>query len=88
MRAFLKLYHEGVIIEAVQFRELLDIAMVPHCKFPVYKEMRAKYNSIISRNVKTLPPRPPDMSMDIGSQDAQNVMRSVFGAMKRGMGYG
>lgn len=88
MRAFLKMHTEAMIMEAAQFREQLDIAVTPSMKFQYYKDMRAKYNSIISRIAKIIPKKPVDMSLDIGSLEAQNLMRSVFGTMKRGIGYG
>lgn len=88
IKVFFKMYDEAIRMEAAQFRENLDIAMVPTMKFKYYTFMRERYNSIIFKNKRKLPPKPPDMHIDAGSQDAQNVMRGVFGSLKRGMGYG
>lgn len=88
IRAFFKMYQEAIHMEAAQYREQLDIAIVPAMKFSYYKEMRSKYNSLISRSPKIIPKKPPDMHIDAASPDARNVMMGVFSALKRGLGYG
>lgn len=88
IRAFFKFYEEAISMEAAQYRENLDIAIVPAMKLSYYKFLREKYNSLIFRNPSSLPPKPPDMHIDAASSDAKDVMMGLFRSMKRGMGYG
>lgn len=75
-------------MEAAQFRELLDIAIVPSMKLEYYKALRARYNDLIYQNSAGLPPKPPAMYLDSGSPEGRKVIMGAFRAMKRGLGYG
>jgi len=88
IRAFLIMHSEAMHMEAAQYRELLDISIVPSMKFSYYKFMRDKYNSLISRTPKVIPPKPSDMHIDAASTDARDVMMGVMRSLKRSLGYG
>lgn len=75
-------------MEAGQFRELLDIAIVPAMKLDYYKILRSRYNNMIYQDKAKLPPPPPDMLLDASSEEAKQAVMSVFRTIKRGMGYG
>ncbi len=84
---FFTLYQEGVKREASHFRELLDISAVPKMNLEYYKELRNRYNKYIYKNKPKLPTKPSDMMIDAASDEAREVVFSLFRGMKRGMGY-
>lgn len=74
-------------MEAAQFRERLDIAIVPSMKLDYYKILRSKYNQVIHQEKPQLPEAPPDMSLDAAGPEAKEAIMGVFRSLKRGMGY-
>lgn len=75
-------------MEAAQFRELLDISVVPSMKIEYYKAMRSKYNHLIHKLDPKLPPKPPEMYLPADGIEAREALMSIFRSVKRGMGYG
>jgi hypothetical protein len=88
MKVFGLMYQEANKMDAASYRELLDIAAVPSQPLNYYKQLRARYNSMIFPGPKELPPRPPSMYLKSDSPDRKDIVLSIFRAAKRGMGYG
>lgn len=75
-------------MEARQYREQLDIAIVPSMKLEYYRQLRSKYNRMINPKPASLPPKPPDYYIKADSKECKDLMFSIFKAAKRGSGYG
>lgn len=76
-------------MEAVQYRELLDISLTPNMQLVYYRTLRQKYNGIIfDRKDEKLPEKPPEMYLPADGPEARDAVMSVFRSLKRGMGYG
>lgn len=75
-------------MEAIQFRETLDITMAPSMKFEYYKDLRNKYNKLIFRSMPKKPELAPDIRLDAAGVEAKEAMMGVFRSLKKGMGYG
>lgn len=88
IKAFNQLYKEACKIDALEHRELLDIAAVPSYSIEYYKELRAKYNRMIFPGPKKLPEKPAAMYLPSSSPDRKDIVLGLFRAVKRGMGYG
>lgn len=75
-------------MEARQYREQLDMAIVPSMKLVYYKQLRARYNQMIDPRPVVLPPKPPDYYIQADSPECRDLMFSIFNAAKRGGGRG
>jgi hypothetical protein len=88
IRAFYEFYYQATKMEALEFREHLDISMASTRNELYYKFLHEKYDRIIYDKIAKLPEKPPSMCLDAASEDAKNVIFGVFRALKRGSGYG
>lgn len=88
MKVFSPLYREASKMDALHYREMLDITMAGQSQFKVYKDMRARYNSMIYKGELHVPPTPPAMYLDSSSPDRKQIVMGIFRSAKRGMGYG
>lgn len=75
-------------MEAMQYREQLDIAAVPMMKLEYYRQLRHRYNVMIDPTPMQLPARPPDYYINANSQEAKDLIFNVFRKAKRGYGHG
>src|SRR5271166_2936676 len=80
MKVFNLMYAEANRIEATQYRELLDISMAPSMKIEYYKELRSRYNGMIFKGAKQLPPTPPSMVLNSSSPDRKDIVLGLFRA--------
>lgn len=75
-------------MEARQYREKLDIAIVPAMKITYYKQIRERYNRMINPKPTILPPKPPDYYIQADSKECRDLMFGIFNAAKRSSGRG
>ncbi len=75
-------------MEAIHYRELLDISIVPKMKLEYYQELRMKYDGYISDTPPKLPEKPADMCIKAGSPEAKDIIFNLFRSAKRGFGHG
>jgi hypothetical protein len=82
------MYREGMKMEARQYREHLDLAIVPAMKLEYYRQLRARYNRMIDPKPVVLPPKPPDYYIKADSQECKDLIFGIFNAAKRSSGRG
>lgn len=88
IKVFTLLYAEANRLEAIQYREFLDISVTSSQPLDYYKSLRHRYNGMIFKGPKQLPPVPPSMILSSSSPDRKDIVLGLFRAAKRGMGYG
>jgi len=88
VKTFFAMYREAIKMEARQFSELADIALVANMKLEYYLELKHRYRHIISPEAPRLPEKPGGPVFDSGSMDARSAMFRVGQKMKHYMGYG
>ena len=73
-------------MEAVHYREMLDITFSTRMIFSHYEKMRARFTRFISGPPK-MPEKPADMTLKADSNEAKEVIFNLFRTIKKGCGY-
>lgn len=75
-------------MEAAQYREQLDIVMMPGMQWQCYQRQRSKYDYLIAQARRELPEKPPSGHIDAASEEARDLLMGVMRSLKRSAGYG
>ncbi len=87
VQAFFAFYREAVKIEARQYSEFADVALIPQMQISYYTKMKERYRRMIDPKAADLPPRPSGPVLEAGSPEAMAAMRNVGKAVKHAMGF-
>lgn len=88
IRVFFIFFQEASRLEAIHFRELLDIAYSPAMQYKYYEYMRKKYDGMIYPDKPKVPEKPVDMRIQADSEEAKDLLMGVMRSLKRSAGYG